>query len=240
MQIRPSVDKVAKYAIEELKDNGLISLYLAGTILDKEERTSNSDIDLFGIVESDFEMARESVLNSTFANEQAGLCGGFEVRFRAFPLCTLQGGKIIGVTKFFHPARVVQRFPFFKHIWGKKYNFKKDFLKPMKLQEEAKWLIRLISANLTKLRVGKETFPFSGFPKHVIELVRVEAQAEHGFKYDPARKKLAKHLKKEQGHIVHRIMELREKVPSRAEIIVFCDEVEEYIKDIKTKVVNWP
>ena len=49
-QLLNIINQLSKLTVNRLKDKGLISLYLAGTILSKD-RTKHSDIDLFGIVD---------------------------------------------------------------------------------------------------------------------------------------------------------------------------------------------
>ena len=236
-EIRKIVKNIGNFLVKELKDEGLISLYIVGTILSKKERTPQSDIDFFGLVSSDFDFKLEKEINDDLKNLKKSLCGGYESRFRGIPLSVFEGGKEEGIVKFLKPERLIQRFPFFKHFWGKKFNFLKDFsIKPMDLKEEALYLIKTLKGSIKSLRLGKENFPFQDFPKLVIELVRVEAQLYYGFKYDPSRKKLAGHLSKKENHIIHRAMELREKKRTREEILKFCNEVENYIKYIEKRI----
>lgn len=233
-KIKKIVYRVANFVINDLKDKGLVSLYIAGTILSKEERTPKSDIDLFGLVSSDFKFKSETEINAKLEKLRSSICGGYEARFRGVLISAFEGGKQEGIVKFMRPERLIQRFMFFKHFWGKKFNFMKDFsVKPMELKDEASYLMGFLTNSIKSLRAGKETFPSQDFPKHVFELVRVEAQLFHNFKYHPARKKLVRHLASENNHIVHRAMALREKVPTRKQVLIFGNEVEEYIKKLK-------
>ena len=100
-KIITAVRKVKNLTIKELENRGLLSLYLAGTILSRKERTKYSDIDLFGIVKSSFDMDEEGKLNKKLKKLEKEI--GFECRFRAFPLDTLNGGRVKGVSKFLHP-----------------------------------------------------------------------------------------------------------------------------------------
>ena len=235
-RIKRIVRNVVSFAVNELKDKGLVSLYVAGTILTKD-RTSQSDIDLFGITASDFNFDDENELNAKFEAQQDTLCGGIETRFRAFPISVLEGGRRKGVSRYLHPRRVLRRFPFFTHVYGKRFNFRKDFpLKPMEIKEEALFLIKGLEQNIKDLRTGKETFPYTNFPKHVVELIRVEAEKDYGFKFDPSFAKLTRHLRNEEGHIIHKVMELRSKKATRREIVTFCEEVETYIADVKKQL----
>jgi hypothetical protein len=241
-EINKTVQQINNFIVSELKNKGLISLYLAGTILWKKERTHNSDIDFFGIVSEKFKHEFESKVNNKLAAKQKTLCNGYESRFRAFPLSVLKGEKEAewGTVKFMRPERILQRFPFFKLIWGKNFNFKKDFLKPMSLKQEARYLIPLFKKSIIDLRTGKERFPYTDFPKHIFELVRIEAMKEHNLKYTPERQKLVNHLKKEKNHIIHEAMRLRNKKDlSRKEVLVFANKVELYVKEFEKKIKKW-
>jgi hypothetical protein len=238
-KIKKLVGNIVDFTINELKDKGLISLYVAGTILTKD-RTPQSDIDLFGITTDDFNFNDENKLNKIFEERVNSLCEGKETRFRAFPLCVLEEGKRVGVSKYLHPKRILRRFPFFTYVYGRKFDFKKDFpLKTMGIKEEALFLIKGLKQNIKDLRTGKEIFPYTNFPKHVVELIRVEAEKDYGFKYDPSYAKLTKHLRNEEDHIIHRVMGFRGKKAKRREIVKFCDEAEKYIADLNKRVVKW-
>jgi len=226
--ISKDIKTAVNYIAEKLNEKGLISIYVGGSILTKE-RTKDSDINLFGIVESDFDMFMEQIINSELEGKTK-----YPIKFRAIPLCSLEGGEHIGVIKFFHPERFIQKLPFFKHVYGKKFNFKKDFpLKPMDLKKEALFLMDQIKQSINDIREEKEEFQIQDFPKHVMELVRVEAQKEHGFEY------LTRHLENEENHIVHEAYAMRYKKPSRLEWKMFCDKVEQYIIDLKRRVDEW-
>lgn len=238
-RINRIVSTVVKFAVNNFENKGLISLYVAGTILTKD-RTPKSDIDIFGIVESNFDFNEENRINEIFDAKKQELCGGIEARFRGIPICSLEGGEQKGVIKFFKPERFIKKLPFFKHVWGKEFNFYKDFpIKPMTLKEEALLLIEQIESSIKALRANTEKFPFQDFPKHVIELIRVEAQKEYGFKFDPSYIALSRHLINEEDHIIHKAMELRNKICARSEIIEFCNDVERYIHDLKKRVKEW-
>jgi hypothetical protein len=236
-KINTTTSSIADFIISHLRNKGLISLYLAGTILSKKERVADSDIDFFGIVSPDFNPAEEKAINVELEKQRANLCGGFECRFRAFFLDELQDGKPRSmVGQLMRPERIAQRLPFFKLIWGKKFNYKKDFVKPMQLKEEAGFLINLLEKSMADLRVKKQKFPVEDFPKFVIELARVEAMMFQGYKYHPERKRLQHFLRKQENHIIHKAMELRYKKAGWDEIIVFCNDVEKYIAELKEKI----
>lgn len=236
-KIRMATAKIKDFLLQEIKDKGLISLYLAGTILSKKERVKDSDIDFFGIVEPGFDFKLEKEINDYLLHHKEDICLGFESRFRAFTISSLKGkGGTEGVISVIRPERLVQRFPFFKQVWGRKLDFKKDFLKPMKLEDEADFLIKQLRKSMDDVRDHKEKFPIDDFPKFVIELVRVEAQLYRSFRYDPRRKKLQRHLSSQKDHIVHKAMYLRNNPPKREELTQFFDDVEEYISHLENRL----
>lgn len=235
-KIHVAVEKVSNWIISKLKDNGLLTLYLAGTIMDRDERVATSDIDFFAIVSSDFDINKEREYNAVLSSKRMELCEGYECRIRFFPLCSLQGGEIKGVLNVLKPERIVQKLPFYKILWGKKWNYKEDFIEPMALKNEAKLLITQIKVSIRHIKSGQEKFALTYFPKLVIELVRVEAQIFHNFEYHPGRKKLAEHLSEDKEHIVHKAMELRNKDMTREELLIFVQEVEQYISDLQDQI----
>ncbi|MBI4980298.1 hypothetical protein HZC30_01930 [Candidatus Woesearchaeota archaeon] len=237
-QIINHINQVSKFTVNQLKDKGLISLYLAGTILSKD-RTKHSDIDLFGIVDN-FDFKEEEKINHIFEKKRKTLCGGFECRFRGVPLRTLQGGKREGVTKFLHPKRLIKLFPFWKHLWGEKFDFRHTrFVKPMPLKKEALWLIKILGKDLKKVRAGAQTYPLINYPKNIIQLVRVEAEHDLKFKFHPSYVKLQKHLSKHKQHIIHEAIRLRNKGFASKDIAGFTSEVEKYLKEMRKKVNEW-
>jgi hypothetical protein len=234
--IDDAIKKISYVIIEELKNRGLITLYLAGTILDKEERVKTSDIDFFAIVRSDFDMNLEKYMNDALAAERQTICNGFETRLRVFPLCSLQGGEVKGILTILRPERIVQRLPFFKVLWGRRFDYEKDFIKPLTLKDEAKFLIDQIENIIIDIKTGNEKFPIKDFPKFVVELVRVEAQMQHDFKYHPSRSRLTKHLSKEKNHIIHKAMTLRTQGATRESMRRFISETEKYIEFLKKQL----
>lgn len=237
-QIIKTIGQVYKLTINQLKYKGLISLYLAGTILSKD-RTKHSDIDLFGIVDH-FNFKEEEKLNQLFERNKKTLCGGFECRFRGIPLKTLQGGKREGVTKFLHPQRLIRLFPFWKHLWGKRFNFEqKQFVKPMSLKKEALWLIKILSKDLKIVRAGRQAYPLINYPKNIIQLIRVEAEHDWRFKFHPSYVKLQKHLSQEEKHIIHKAIRLRNKGFTSKDVAGFTLEVEKYLKEMRKRIKKW-
>ncbi|MFC1750118.1 hypothetical protein ACFL2V_15060 [Pseudomonadota bacterium] len=116
------------------------------------------------------------------------------------------------------------------------FGLKKDPVQPKDLKNEAESLISQIKVSIDDVRNDKE---FKEFPKQVLNLVRIEAQKEHGFEYDPSDEKLIDHLKHLEKHIVHEAYSLRFKNPSHLEMRMFCDRVEQYVLDLKKRMEEW-
>lgn len=237
--ITNAINNISSLIYKTLKDKGLISLFIAGTILNPKERTSQSDIDFFAIVEPYFDLQEENELNNKLKQLKDTFCLGFESRLRCFDTDYLSGGKPKNFIqeKIFKPGQIIKKFPHFKLIWGKKFDFDKDFIEPISHKEEAKHLIEILEKTTKDVRKGKQQFPLKDFPKFTIELARLEAEALHGMKYTIERKKIQKHLSKNKNHIIHEAMYIREHGATREEIIDFCNKIDKYIKDVKEKLL---
>jgi hypothetical protein len=235
-KIAKAVENIQSYLIAHLKDNGLISLLLAGTINAKKERTAISDIDFFGIVENGFDYTTEEAINKRLRELKTSLCLGYDCRLRCFDIEYLKGGKNKTFThKYMLAPRLVQRMPFYKVVWGKKFDYHKEFVGPMKLEDEATHLMDIIMDDVRQIRMGSYASAMRNFPKQIIELARVEAQMFHGFKYHPGRYQLVRHLRKEKNHIVHKAWHFRNelhKKPSddvQRDAVSLCTEAENYV-----------
>jgi len=118
--IQIQIDGVKEVIVQKLKDKGLISLYLAGIVPSKDQITS-SDIDIFGIVESDFDFQEEEKVNCYLRIYLAKEMG-IETIFRGIALSELNGGKQKGTITKWIPIRIlIKRLPFFQHLWEKKF-----------------------------------------------------------------------------------------------------------------------
>ena len=234
------IKRISDFTVSELKEKGLISLYLAGTILTKD-RTPQSDIDIFGITTSNFDIIEEeNKINKKFEENEKELCGGIETRFRGIGIDELEGGQPRGVlAKYVGLEVLIKKFSFFKKLWGENIDFSKFPIKPLKAREEAKKEIRTIEKFLEKLKKGEELFPIQNFPKSILYLARIEAEQDYGFQFDPSYKKLTRHLQKERNHIVHKAMQLRYKKVTKKDILQIAEEVEAYIKHIKKRMKEW-
>ncbi|MCD6381782.1 MAG: hypothetical protein J7L43_02285 [Candidatus Aenigmarchaeota archaeon] len=209
--------KAVKLILNRLDGKGLISLYY-------KER------EIYAIVESDFDLSEEDIISEMLNNS---------FHFLVVPICSLEGGNIKGFVKFYHPDRLLKEFPFLKHLYGKRFNFRKDFpSNPLKLRDEALFLIERISEQIKGIR-NNSKINFQNFLKTVIGLIRVEAQKEFGFEFDPSYAKLVKHLENQENHLLHETYALMFKEPSNLDKKIFCDKVENYISNLKKRVDNW-
>ena len=183
-KIRKAISNIKSFLIGELKNKGMLSLLLVGTIVSKKERNKTSDIDFFAIVEDGFDFVLEDVINKKLDGSMYDLCLGFEARVRCFHINFLKGGKPKTRAQEFVPAtRLVQRLPFYKVVWGKKFNYEEEFVKPMKLEDEALLLIKQATDSIHGIRSDKYWTSLHNFYKLVVELVRVEAQLYKGFNF---------------------------------------------------------
>ena len=240
----PNIERVVNYAgnyvVSHLEKQGLISLYVAGTIL-TSDRTPLSDIDLFGIVKDNFDFEIEKTINDEFKHQRDTLCDGFSIKFRAIPLESLKGGEQKGAIQYFNPSLFVKKIPFFKLFWGEKLNPDTDFdVQPLSLKEEAEHLIKQVKYGIIDLRGEREKFHYWDFPKKVLELIAVEAQHDYNFKYNPSYKKLANHLRKKKDHLVHKAIQLRYNPDTtRQDILNFCNDTELYVQDLQNRMAEW-
>jgi len=237
--IEIQIDRIKEAIIKKLKDKGLISLYLGGTVPSRD-RIPSSDIDILGIVEPDFDFKEEEKVNCYLRGclkEEIGI----DSTFRGITLSELNGGKQKGIITKWVPIRIlIKRLPFFKYFWGREFCFSKFRVDRYKPQQEAKLQIKNIRRNIESLREGTEGFPIRDITKHLLSLIALEAEVEYGFIFDPSYDKLAKHLEKEKGHIAHRAMELRKEPEiNRTQILLFCNQAEKYLDDLEGRTGMW-
>jgi len=237
--IQIQIDRVKEVIVQKLKDKGLISLYLAGTVPSKDQITS-SDIDIFGIVESEFDFQEEEKVNCYLRMYLAKEIR-IEVIFRGITLSELNGGKQKGTITRWIPIRIlIKRLPFLQHLWGKEFDFSEFRLKRYEPQQEAKVQIKNIRRNIESLREGTEGFPIRDITKHLLSLIALEAEIEYSFSFDPSYEKLAKHLEKEKEHIIHRAMALRKELEiNRTQVFLLCNEAEKYLDYLERRSRTW-
>jgi len=241
IRIDKAVSNIKNFLVKELTDKGMISLILVGTIISKKERNKNSDIDFFAIAQDDFNFQLEAEINKKLDALKNDICLGFECRIRCFDIDFLKGGKPKNsVHEFITAARLVQRLPFYKVVWGKEFDYEKEFVEPMKLEDEARHLIHYLKSSIEGIKKDNYSTSMHNFPKLIVELVRVEAQLNYGFTYHPYRYKLVEHLKKQEGHILHKAMKFRDEFETRTkeqvkeDALILCREAEKYIDEFTT------
>jgi hypothetical protein len=237
-ELRGFVRNACEYVVSMLGHRGLVSLYLAGTIL-TSDRTPHSDIDLFGIVTQDFDiLAEEDRINAAFEAHDNGLCGGIPTRFRAVGLDELAGGPIRGrLARYIGLSAFARDFPFFERLWGDAIDITVFKIEPLDARAEATRLIASIEAFLTSLDTDA-LFPLQDFPKAVLRLVRVEA-VHLGFAYEPSYRALEQHFNMEPEHIVHTMMHLRDTHITKRAILDTVDEVRAYLSKISDAMTHW-
>ncbi len=210
--------KPEEFIVSKLAED-LISLYYT-----QEEGLK----EFFAIVRSDTNLDKEKKLDMELHDKF-----GEEFVVYLIPLASLEGDEIKGYAKYFSPERLIKVLPYYRFVYGKKFNFMDFPVKPMELKQEALFLIERIEKQLET----KDNF--KRFVKSVIELVRVEAEKEKGFEYDPSFKELVKHLKLEENHILHSAYSLMFKNPSELEKSIFYDCVKDYINELKARIEKW-
>ena len=236
------LDKILDFSSDYINNylrNELISLYIGGSILDKEDRLENSDVDLFGIVNEDFDFKHEDKINDYFKEFKNSVYYGFEIKFRALPISSLKEGEKKGVIKYFNLELFLKKLSYFKHLGGKKFNFEKEFLKkPVDYKSIALDLIKKIRKSIKDISEGNEQFPINDFPKHVMELIRVELVIYKGIEFNQGYKKLTFLLKKEKDHIIHKAFYLRVNQTNieREDWIKFSNQVSDYLDYLSEKL----
>jgi len=235
-EIEKIIKKLTKFVVKKLKKKGLISLYLAGTILTKD-RNKYSDIDFFGIVPKNFDIYHEELkINKILEKKQDPLCGGIETRFRGIGLDELNGGELRGVVKYLGFHRILRQLPKYKLLWGKELDFSKFPFNPTALKREDKNLIKTTSDFIKDFKKGKATYPIQNFPKAILHLAMTEAERDYGYQFDPSYKNIVKYLSNKRNHIVHKAIKLRDKKVTKELLLNFFPEVEKYIKHLKKKL----
>ncbi|MBI2139770.1 hypothetical protein HYU14_02510 [Candidatus Woesearchaeota archaeon] len=240
-QIKKTINGIARFLVNEIRGD-LITVYLAGTIL-TPERTPESDIDLFCIVGSEFDFSQEDKINAFFKEQKDSLCGGREVKFHGIPLSELEGGKpksrITSGKSFSIPIRVlVKQFPHFKRVLGRKIDFTRFPTSGISPREEIGYWLRFAERNIASIRQGTFNRPFSDFIKTILRLCNADAQFHYGYTFDPSFKKLAKHLQKEERHIVHLCIDFRAKgkALSKKEKDYFLRKAGDYVFELRNRI----
>ena len=225
------IKKASEKAIDMFGEIGLKALYYVSN----EDVTPFSDIDLFGIVAPDFDINKnEKVINKHYEDVRKTDYADLEVRFRGIGLDELDGGNIRSVLgKYVGARELLKEFPFYRSVWGEDFDFSKFKLKPLTPAEEVNKIGDKIVNYLDGLEKGKEAYPIQNFSKDVLRLVRVEAVGEHGYKFHPSYKRLAKHFGNNRDHIVHDMMKLRHKNVSKGDVLKLENKISNYVSRLQ-------
>lgn len=235
--VAKAVEDVTRITVAELRNKGLLGLYLGGSAL-SPDFLPWSDIDLYGIVRDDFDFDSEPVMTQR-VNDIAGSVTGIPVSFHGISISELHGGPQKGVITGRIPLAVlIRRLPFFPWLWGLKVDFRDLPLKSCGPKGEAMYMIPRIRRDIQWVRDGK--FIPGEIPKQVMHLARIEAEAEHAAGYLPRFNDVGEHFAGTPEHIVHSAMSLRKmEYLTRDKVIEFCDDVEKYLARIEPRVKSW-
>ncbi|MBI2575995.1 hypothetical protein HYV84_02185 [Candidatus Woesearchaeota archaeon] len=87
------------------------------------------------------------------------------------------------------------------------------------------------------VKSGKFGRSFDDFIKAILRLCNIDAQLNYGYNFDPSFRKLAKHLGREENHIIHLCLEYRAKAKSltQKEKDYFIGEADKYVCDLRKK-----
>lgn len=108
---------------EEYKDQGLVSLYLYGSILTPDYKEGESDIDSIGFVNEDMPLALENEIKNKLCEKSGFDKFGFRFLYKS----ELDTGTVKGnLGSFIHPQLLLLDFPYWKHVAGKIFS-RSDF-----------------------------------------------------------------------------------------------------------------
>ena len=116
-------ENVLKEIFEEYKDQGLVSLYLYGSILTPDYKEGESDIDSIGFVNEDMPLALENEIKNKLCEKSGFDKFGFRFLYKS----ELDTGTVKGnLGSFIHPQLLLLDFPYWKHVAGKIFS-RSDF-----------------------------------------------------------------------------------------------------------------
>lgn len=162
---------------DEYKDQGLISLYLYGSILTKDYIEGESDIDSIGFASEDMASALENEIKNKLCEKSNFDKFGFRLLYKS----ELDTGLIKGnLASFIHPQLLLLDFPHWKHVAGQAFS-RSDFS-----------LVEIDTAGAVKIRLD-----------HLIKIEDGSFKTAPGNKHILFLKVLARiifHLQKERGY----------------------------------------
>lgn len=104
---------------DEYKDQGLISLYLYGSILTKDYNEGESDIDSIGLAAEDMPLVLENEIKNKLCEKTDFNKFGFRLLYKS----ELDKGTVKGnLASFIHPQLLLLDFPHWKHVAGKVFS----------------------------------------------------------------------------------------------------------------------
>lgn len=235
--VAKTVEEVTHITVAELKDKGLIGLYLGGSAL-SPDFLPWSDIDLYGIVEDTFDFNREKIITQKL-NDAARSVTDIPLSFHGIAMTELQGGPKKGIITCRVPLFVlIKRLAFFPHLWGLKTDFGNLPLKPCSPKDEVMYMLPRIRRDIQWIKDG--LFIPSEIPKQVMHLVRIEAEAEYKAINLHRFADITSHFADTPDHIVHSAMSLRKTEHLTREMVIeFCGTVEEYLEFIESRSETW-
>lgn len=108
---------------DEYKDQGLLSLYLYGSILTKDYIEGESDIDSIGFANESMPLALENEIKNKLCEKSGFDKFGFRLLYKS----ELDTGIIKGnLASFIHPQLLLLDFPHWKHVAGQTFS-RSDF-----------------------------------------------------------------------------------------------------------------
>ncbi|MCF7834145.1 MAG: hypothetical protein K9L98_02190 [Candidatus Pacebacteria bacterium] len=172
--------KTPEQALEEIfdeyKDQGLISLYLYGSILTKDYIEGASDIDSIGFATEEMSITLENEIKNKLCEKTGFEQFGFRLLYKS----ELDTGVIKGnLASFIHPQLLLLDFPHWKYVIGKNF-LRSDFL-----------LVDIDAIGAVKIRLD-----------HLVRIENESFKTHPGGKHILFLKVLARimfHLQKERG-----------------------------------------
>ncbi len=157
--------KIPEQALAEIfneyKDQGLISLYLYGSILTKDYIEGESDIDSVGLVSEDVSISLENEIKNKLCEKTDFADFGFRILYKS----ELDTGTVKGnLASFIHPQLLLLDFPYWKYVAGK--DFSRSDFKLIDIDTAGAIKIRL--NHLVKIEDG--SFKTSPGNKHILFL----------------------------------------------------------------------
>jgi hypothetical protein len=245
---RRIVRSMEDYILAHVEREKLISLYLGGRILTKD-RAPTSDIEIFGIVQDDFNPETEKAINQYFKSNPV-FCGGRSGSFAAIYASDLEG-RTKGRTRICDSVQAARLWvKLFKHyplLWGRRIDFNKLPLKELDHLSELKIDVNFVDIGLRTAKEHNFTWPpgkfrFQAFVKNLYHCIRMEMVILRGYEYDLHFYKLLRFLRNENEHIVHkceyfrRLGEEAEGPKYLNERKAFVLEAEQYIEELKKRM----